>query len=285
MSRIRHPLNVLILLGDDADPTSIIDTLDRLTRLENVDAGTQFPRDTFDIIGGVPITGAWIAMLLGRYSFNLTVCKQELCTFLNILSKNCAFTHEDTLIWFIEELNEKYQLSKWFMVPDLGRCKNVFITAGRPSTADISTKSLTLRSYNGSSPIDTKTVFVVSGTAQREDCDFNVLAIEEAQDIYGRDVPISLVVQINSGITTHSTPNNSPQAAEQRIRITPLGQNGKVVTIFPKTVDEEQKEKDECLKAGKPYTPWLEEPEVKKAFSEIRERLLNPPALEGWATM
>ena len=281
MSHIRHPLNVLILSGDDADPTSIIDTLDRLTRSENADAGTQFPRDTFDIIGGVPIIGAWIAILLGRCSFSLATCKEELCTFLKTLSENCAFTQEDMQVWFIEELNKKYQLSEWFMVPSLGRCENVFVTAGRPSTADNSNQSLTLRSYKCSPPFETKTVFMVSSTAQREDCDFNALAIEEAQNIYGRDVPISLVIQINSGVTGHGPANESPQTPQQRITITPFGQNGKVVTIFPKTMDEERREEMECSKTGRLYTPWLEEPEVKKIFGEIRERLHHTPALEG----
>lgn len=227
-----EPLRILTIDGDGLKAESTILILDKLldaiARHNGVPDSKPRPCDVFDVIAGTG-PGGWLALLLGRFQIDVP---SALAEWYNLIDCDT-----DQLVELIDGLTEFYETDKhmFFTPPEGTRCKHVFVSAlktgskdkqpgynlfrtydcpkganvleelQKPRKCTISHAFEATRAAKYSAPRWRKAIAII-GISKNLDLQFQSphntteLAVDEMWGLYGKDVEISVVVNIGPGV-------------------------------------------------------------------------------------
>ena len=302
-----RPLNILVLSGDFLQGKSVLATIKHLL-------GTKTPAcSTFDIICGTGPVGGWLALILGRWRLSHSDASPVWGTLedLEILPPTRGKDKrldEKKFLRNIRTLMEVYDIEDKLAMPepfqllhtatdqsDL-RCKHVFVTIPKPSSILFSSKPKStesdfdiLRTYNHpgdkiSGKEALTSTFLRLAKPHGSEADGIGLATQEAQMLYGPEVPITMILNIKVAVRKPRRPQGTKDsknihienASDDSITFDELpsltGLPTKLITIhLPITPNS----KGENAEASEVLAPWFKKPGIKWEFDNIRKIISN----------
>ena len=302
-----RPLNILVLSGDFLQGKPVLATIKQLF-------GTKTPAcSTFDIICGAGPVGGWLALIFGLWRLSHSDASPVWGTLedLEILpptrSKDKKLD-EKKFLRNIRTLMEVYDIEDKLAMPlpfkllhtatdqSEVRCKHVFVTIPKPSSILYLSKAKStepnfdiLRAYdlpgdNISSKEALTSTFVRVAKPHGSEADGIGLAIQEAQMLYGPEVPIAQILNIKDAVREPRQPQETKDgknthiedASDDSITFDELpsltGLPTKLITIhLPITPNP----RGESVEGREVLGPWFKKPGIKWEFDNIRKIISN----------
>ncbi|MCJ1352358.1 MAG: hypothetical protein MMC33_002342 [Icmadophila ericetorum] len=300
-----HPLNILVLSGDLLQGKSVLAAIRQIV-------GTKDPAcATFDIICGTGPIGGWLALLLGRFRLSYADASPVWGTLedLEILPTTTNKDHnkldEKKFIRNMKTLMQVYDVEDKLAMPGTYhllhsatnrnhlRCKHVFLTAPKHSSIlhpHLSFSKLpvlnldVLRTYdipdhhnNDHGKESLIPAFLRAAKSPGEEADGVGLAMQEVQTLYGPDVPIALILNINVVVKeTHEVKDgegtHTQYVTEDTITFDEYPAlskpPAKLVTICLPIAPNPKGESVEVTEA---LGPWFKKPGIKWEFDNLRK--------------